>query len=72
MLLVHPGSPFWRGKDAGAWQIPESLVEAGESVEAAARREAGEELGFVVDVALIPLREMRQSRGKLVWHSPTP
>src|SRR3546814_16408455 len=22
VLLVHPGGPFWRTKDAGAWMIP--------------------------------------------------
>ncbi len=22
VLLVHPGGPFWRNKDAGAWTIP--------------------------------------------------
>lgn len=66
VLLVHPGGPYWRGKDAGAWQIPKGLIEAGESDEAAARREAGEELGVVLDVGLTPLGELRQSGGKLV------
>ena len=22
VLLVHPGGPFWRNKDLGAWSIP--------------------------------------------------
>ena len=66
VLLVHPGGPYWRGKDAGAWQIPKGLVEPGESDEAAARREAGEELGLAVGVELTPLGEVRQSGGKLV------
>ena len=22
VLLVHPGGPFWRSKDEGAWSIP--------------------------------------------------
>ncbi len=22
VLLVHPGGPFWRNKDDGAWTIP--------------------------------------------------
>ena len=38
VLLVHPGGPFWKNKDVGAWQIPKGLVEAGEDDEAAARR----------------------------------
>jgi hypothetical protein len=26
-LLVHPGGPFWRNKDNGAWSIPKSEIE---------------------------------------------
>ena len=26
VFLVHPGGPFWRGKDAGAWSIPKGEV----------------------------------------------
>jgi predicted NUDIX family NTP pyrophosphohydrolase len=26
VLLVHPGGPFWAGKDAGAWSIPKGLA----------------------------------------------
>jgi predicted NUDIX family NTP pyrophosphohydrolase len=22
VFLVHPGGPFWKNKDAGAWSIP--------------------------------------------------
>jgi len=46
VLLVHPGGPFWLNKDVGAWQLPKGMVEAGEDDEAAARREAAEELGI--------------------------
>lgn len=28
VLLVHPGGPFWRSKDDGAWSIPKGEVEA--------------------------------------------
>lgn len=66
VLLVHPGGPFWRNKDRGAWQIPKGLVEAGEDDEHAARREAGEELGIAVDGPLTPLGEIRQAGGKVV------
>ena len=27
MLLAHPGGPYWRYKDAGAWTIPKGRVE---------------------------------------------
>ena len=66
VLLVHPGGPFWRNKDVGAWQIPKGLVEPGEDDEAAARREAGEELGIQLDGPLTPLGEIRQDGGKTV------
>ena len=32
VLIAHPGGPFWKGRDAGAWTIPKGLVEAGEIV----------------------------------------
>jgi predicted NUDIX family NTP pyrophosphohydrolase len=66
VLLVHPGGPFWRGKDVGAWQIPKGEIEAGEEPEAAARREAREELGVAIDMPLTPLGEVRQAGGKRV------
>ena len=22
LLLIHPGGPFWRNRDEGAWMIP--------------------------------------------------
>lgn len=66
VLLVHPGGPFWRNKDRGAWQIPKGLIETGEDDERAARREASEELGFEIEVPLIPLGEVRQAGGKVV------
>ncbi len=27
VLLVHPGGPFWKRKDEGAWSIPKGLPE---------------------------------------------
>jgi 8-oxo-dGTP pyrophosphatase MutT (NUDIX family) len=45
VLLVHPGGPFWRNKDEGAWSIPKGEIDAIEDPEQAARREFAEELG---------------------------
>ncbi len=45
VLLVHPGGPYWAGKDDAGWSIPKGLVEPGEDGWAAARREFREELG---------------------------
>lgn len=66
VLLVHPGGPFWRNKDAGAWQIPKGLVEGGEAPRAAARREVEEELGIRLTGELQPLGQLKQTGGKLV------
>ncbi|MGJ4948393.1 NUDIX domain-containing protein [Bradyrhizobium sp. HKCCYLS20291] len=66
VLLVHPGGPFWRNKDLGAWSIPKGEFGAGEDAEAVARREFAEELGTELTAALISLGEIRQRGGKLV------
>lgn len=66
VLLVHPGGPFWRHKDAGAWTIPKGLVDAGEDVLAAAKREFREETGIEPCGDFIPLGHVRQRSGKTV------
>ncbi|WP_340317224.1 NUDIX domain-containing protein [Rhizorhabdus argentea] len=66
VLLVHPGGPYWRNKQAGAWQIPKGLIDPGEDAAAAALREAAEELGLVLAGQLLPLGEIRQAGGKYV------
>ncbi len=66
VLLVHPGGPFWRSKDRGAWQIPKGLIEDGEDARDAALREAREELGLDLAGPLTPLGQIRQAGGKRV------
>ncbi|MGJ5049937.1 NUDIX domain-containing protein [Bradyrhizobium oligotrophicum] len=66
VLLVHPGGPFWRNKDLGAWSIPKGEFGAGEAAEAVARREFAEELGTALTVPLVPLGEIKQRGGKVV------
>ena len=66
VLLVHPGGPFWRGRDAGAWSIPKGEYASGEDPCAAARREFREELGTDAPEQLRPLGEIRQKSGKHV------
>jgi predicted NUDIX family NTP pyrophosphohydrolase len=39
VLLVHPGGPFWRNRDIGAWSIPKGELDEGEDSEVAAKRE---------------------------------
>jgi predicted NUDIX family NTP pyrophosphohydrolase len=66
ILLVHPGGPFWRNKDLGAWSIPKGEYAEEEDAETAARREFAEELGFEPAVPLIALGEVKQRGGKIV------
>jgi predicted NUDIX family NTP pyrophosphohydrolase len=70
VLLVHPGGPYWRGKDEGAWSIPKGECEPGEDRRACALRELAEELGPsapTLDLeALIGLGSVRQRAGKVV------
>lgn len=66
MLLVHPGGPFWRNRDEGAWQIPKGMVQPDESAAAAAAREFEEELGTRLPGEPAPLARIRQKGGKWV------
>jgi predicted NUDIX family NTP pyrophosphohydrolase len=73
VLLVHPGGPFWRNKDLGAWSIPKGEYDDSEDALAAARRELVEELGPAAaaaaaspDDAFAPLGEVKQKGGKIV------
>jgi predicted NUDIX family NTP pyrophosphohydrolase len=66
LLLVHPGGPYWRGKDEAAWSIPKGLAEPGEDLLAAARREFLEEVGVAIDGDFRPLSPCRLPGGKLV------
>ncbi|HVP88396.1 MAG TPA: NUDIX domain-containing protein, partial [Casimicrobiaceae bacterium] len=66
VLLVHPGGPFWRGKDIGAWSIPKGEIEEGADTLATARREFEEETGSRVDGAFFALKPLKQKSGKLV------
>ncbi len=71
VLLAHPGGPFWRKKDDGAWTIPKGLPEAGEEFLAAAIREFHEETGFTAHAPFLPLGAFKQPGGKTVhaWAS---
>jgi predicted NUDIX family NTP pyrophosphohydrolase len=73
VLLVHPGGPFWRNKDDGAWSLPKGEYEESENALSAARRELVEELGPAVaplavqgEAAFAALGEVKQKGGKIV------
>jgi predicted NUDIX family NTP pyrophosphohydrolase len=67
VLLVHPGGPFFKNKDLGAWTIPKGEPAEGEEMLATARREFREETGIDPGAApLTPLGEVKQKAGKMV------
>jgi len=74
VLLVHPGGPFFRRKDQGAWTIPKGEAADGEDLLTRARIEFEEELGISVGAAavtsgqerLIELGDVKQKGGKTV------
>jgi predicted NUDIX family NTP pyrophosphohydrolase len=66
VLLVHPGGPFWRTRDDGAWSVPKGEVREGEDLLAAARREMREETGFAPEGPFLRLAPVRQPGGKAI------
>jgi predicted NUDIX family NTP pyrophosphohydrolase len=66
VLLAHPGGPFWRAKDEGAWTIPKGEYEAPEEALAAALREFAEETGFAANPPFMPLGDVTQKSGKRI------
>ena len=67
VLLAHPGGPFFRNKDLGAWSLPKGLLEPGEDALACAQREFLEETGIVPSAsAYLDLGEIKQRGGKRV------
>jgi predicted NUDIX family NTP pyrophosphohydrolase len=66
VMLVHPGGPFWRDKDSGAWSLPKGEVGPTEDPLETARREFEEETGVRPQGELISLGEIRQKGGKIV------
>jgi predicted NUDIX family NTP pyrophosphohydrolase len=66
LFLAHPGGPFWRDRDAGAWTIPKGIVNPGEALLDAACREFEEETGIQAAGPFLPLGSVRQKAGKVV------
>jgi predicted NUDIX family NTP pyrophosphohydrolase len=66
VLLVHPGGPFFKNKDDGAWSIPKGEPETGEEFLEAATREFEEEIGDAPKGPFIELTPVKQKGGKTV------
>src|SRR5215208_672370 len=67
VFLIHPGGPFWKGKESGAWSIPKGEFTDNENPLSAAMREFEEETGKKVDGNFIELKAIQQKGGKLVY-----
>jgi predicted NUDIX family NTP pyrophosphohydrolase len=66
VLLLHPGGPFWRNKDLGAWSIPKGEIAQHEDPLAAAQREFREETGLTPHGPFIELAPVRLKGGKTI------
>jgi len=68
VLVVHPGGPLWRGKEAGAWSIPKGELGADEDARMAAIREFAEETGAALSpgTMLVSLGSVTLRSGKVV------
>lgn len=66
VLLAHPGGPYWRNKDDGAWMVPKGEIHDDEDPQEAALREFEEETGFHPEGKFVSLGSLRQAGGKQV------
>jgi predicted NUDIX family NTP pyrophosphohydrolase len=68
VLLAHPGGPYFRKKDEGAWTIPKGEAAESEDLFSRARIEFEEELGIAAPTVAnwIELGTVKQKGGKIV------
>ena len=66
LFLVHPGGPFWKNKDDGAWSIPKGEIDPDENPLRAALREFQEETGQAIDGDFVALDPATISGGKVI------
>ncbi|PTT23261.1 NUDIX hydrolase [Chryseobacterium sp. HMWF028] len=66
-FLVHPGGPFWRNKDLGAWSIPKGEILHDEDPLERALTEFKEETGKTIEGKFIELSPIKQKGGKTVY-----
>jgi predicted NUDIX family NTP pyrophosphohydrolase len=65
-FLVHPGGPFWKNKDDGAWSIPKGEIGPDEDPLAAAQRELEEETGLKIGGTFTLLTPVKIASGKVI------
>ncbi|HEU0112996.1 MAG TPA: NUDIX domain-containing protein [Flavisolibacter sp.] len=67
VFLVHPGGPFWKNKDEGAWSIPKGEFANEEDPLLAAQREFEEETGQRITGDFVELKPVKLKSGKMVY-----
>lgn len=67
VLLAHPGGPYWKNKDAGAWSIPKGEFTNEENALDAAIREFEEEIGTTISGDFIELQPVKLKSGKTIY-----
>lgn len=69
VLLVHPGGPFFRNKDEGAWSIPKGEFDpASEDALEVAKREFEEETGNIITTTEFSALRLCKTRGGKLIH----
>lgn len=66
-FIAHPGGPFWKNKDVGAWSIPKGEFTSDENAFDAAIREFKEETGIVPKGNFIELTPVKLKSGKMIY-----
>ena len=67
VFLIHPGGPFWKGKEVESWSIPKGEFSEPENALSAARREFQEETGYEAEGPFQVLTPVKQSSYKMVY-----
>ena len=67
VFIVHPGGPFWKNKEEGAWSIPKGEFDDDENSLDAAKREFFEETGISLTGEFIELQPVKLKSGKKVF-----
>lgn len=66
VFLVHPGGPFFKNKDDGAWSIPKGEFLDDEDALIAAKREFEEETGQAIAGNFKQLSPIKIKSGKII------
>ena len=71
VLLAHFGGPYWEKQDKGAWSVQKGIVEKGEKVLSAAKREVAEETNLKVtnDISFLASKKVAKNKLAIMFYS---